>query len=146
MKLKDFRPSVTLKVALVERWKVFGSHFISTEQDTKEFFDELFLSFVLDSAVNNSYDMLDTLMDDLNIHSEKELLELDINQILKTVHDRPCIYTYDHDGDNIGFDDCNHFINVNFVEDGNFENSKMLKFKEEIGYADVSIGTISIVI
>ena len=146
MKLKDFRPSATLKVALAKTLIVSGSYFISTEQDTTEFFDELFLSFLLDSAVNNSYDILDILMDDLNISSEKELLELDINQILKTIHNRPCIYAFEHGGDHIGFNDRSQFTGIDFVEDGNFENSKMLKFKEEIGYADVSIGTISIVI
>lgn len=145
MKLKYFTPLATLKVGLARTWKCDWFHYISTEQDTTEFFDELLLAFVLNTA-NNSGDMLDVLMGKLNVHSRNRLLGLDIDQILRTIHDRPIIYSYSTDGDNIGFDDRSSFSHFNFVDDGNFEASKMLKFNPQIEYGDVSIGTISIVL
>ncbi len=147
MKLKNFKPSNTLKVGLSETFNEY--HYIYTEEKNSQFFDDLLLSAILYKINESEEDFVEILSRYFDVKTVEDYLNLECDYILKTLKGRPCIWTYSSDGDNVGFcpDDINELnLDNEFVYYGNFNESKFIKFEEEVSYAGVAIGVLKIII
>jgi len=123
MKLKDFEPSAKIYATFSDSKKSFYNHFIELDESPNSyepFCNELLLILLKDyegirDEVEEHYGLFD-------------LMNMEIEIILKSIKDRPYIFSYSNDGDNFGFEG---FINYKFIQDGNLENMHYLLFEED---------------
>ena len=142
MKLKNFQPSATLRVGVSILNTMCCDTRIEVEGNKENFGNEVLLACILKEIQESGMDFVNNLSEYFDVKTVEDALNLDCDEILKTLKMRPCVWCESMDsGDEYGFDlnEINE-LHFNFTNQSYLYGYGEIKFEREVSCGNISIG------